>query len=92
MKPLFITISTATAEHICRILETPGITRDTTACIIGAEIRGLIAADIEEPEPDVDPDETEIEEPEPDGDPDEIDAEFEQGQANWEAAQCRGYF
>ena len=49
MKPT--TITTATADQICRMLETLELdTNNTAACIIGVEIRGLIAADVEEPE------------------------------------------
>jgi hypothetical protein len=60
------------AEDICRHLETLELDHnDIVAGMVGAEIRGLLAPDVEAPEPPPEPEESEIEAEEPD--PDAID-------------------
>ena len=68
MIPLTITITTELAEQICRLLETLEREHyDITSAILGAEIRGLIAPDVEAPEPPPELEEIELglEVPEP---------------------------
>ena len=93
MKPLAITITTGLAEQICQLLETLASDHDDTlAGILVAEIRGMIAADVEAPEPPPEPDEIEpgldVPEPEereveyPEPAPDE--REVEDDDAQWD--------
>lgn len=88
MKPTTITITTAHAEQIIKLLETLELDHNNTqAGIVACELMGLIAPDVEAPEPpptpeELDPvdfeleipDEIEIEyEPEPEPEPEELD-------------------
>jgi hypothetical protein len=78
MKPQTITITTELAEQICGLLETIALDHnDTSAGMLGAEIRGLLAPDVEAPEPPPDADEMELEPdvPEPE-EPEEPEVEF----------------
>ncbi len=73
MNPQQITITAAMAEAICGYLKVLELDHnDTSAGLLGAEICGLLAADIEAPEP---PPEPEEEEPEPEPEPElEVEA------------------
>lgn len=86
MKPPTITITTGLAEQIYQLLDTIALDHnDITAGMLGAEIRGLIAADVEAPEPPPDaedagpeehaPEEREIEYPEPAPEEPEVEGE-----------------
>ena len=75
MKPQTITITTELAEQICGLLETIALDlNDTSAGMLGAEIRGLLAPDVEAPEPPPDADEMELEPDVPE--PEEPEVEF----------------